>query len=356
MEPGVPPAKKQKALRFPILDALRFILASWVVMAHFGIFPLFAGVDENTTFGRLIVHGWRSIPFGTAAVIGFFVISGFCIHLPFRNGEELPVGRYYSRRYIRILIPLAGALLTLRMAGVQLQFLGRESILWHSLLWSLLCEEIYYAAYPLLRIGRVRFGWTALLTTAFVVGGGIAATHRYADDWSAYGPIGTALILLPVWLLGCLLAEQAERLSPDPSRSIWTWRFIVWLASWVCEMLHFKAHISYTQTLLPFGILAYFWTRHEIAYGMCVKPWRPLVLAGRWSYSLYLVHGAAMVIFARTSPLPNLGYALNWCAANAFILTFSYVFFLVVESPSHRLARKISLRPTVSLASTEVVA
>jgi peptidoglycan/LPS O-acetylase OafA/YrhL len=92
--------------------------------------------------------------------------------------------------------------------------------LWHSLLWSLLCEEIYYAAYPLLRIGRVRFGWSALLTAAFAAGGGIAATHRYADDWSAYGPIGTAFILLPVWLLGCLLAEPAERLSPNPSRSI----------------------------------------------------------------------------------------------------------------------------------------
>ena len=356
MERIVPLAGRHESIRFPILDALRFVLAFWVVMADFGIFPLFAGVDENTLLGRLLVHGWRSVTFGTAAVIGFFVISGFCIHLPFRNGEELPVARFYARRYIRILIPLAGALVTLHLAGVPLQFFGRDSILWHSLLWSLLCEEIYYAAYPLLRLCRARFGWTALLTIAFAVGGGIAATHRYADDWPVYGPIGTALILLPVWLLGCLLAEQAEHLLPDSSRSIWTWRFLVWLASWVCGILHFKAHISYTQTMLPFGILTYFWIRREISYGMCAKPWRPLALAGKWSYSLYLIHGAAMVIFARKIPMPNLGYAVNWCAANAFILLFSYVFFLLIERPSHRLARRISLRPALTLAPEKEVA
>jgi len=71
MEPIVSAVRKQESIRFPILDALRFILAFWVVMSHFGIFPLFAGVDENTRLGRLLVHGWRSIPFGTPAVIGF---------------------------------------------------------------------------------------------------------------------------------------------------------------------------------------------------------------------------------------------------------------------------------------------
>jgi peptidoglycan/LPS O-acetylase OafA/YrhL len=351
MEPIVSAVRKQESIRFPILDALRFILAFWVVMSHFGIFPLFAGVDENTRLGRLLVHGWRSIPFGTPAVIEFFVISGFCIHLPFRNGDELPIGRYYARRYVRILLPLVGALVVIHLAGIPLHFFKPDSILWHSMLWSLLCEEIYYAVYPLLRLCRLRFGWTALLATAFAVGGGIAATHRYADDWPVYGPVGTALILLPVWLLGCLLAEQASDLIPNSSRSIWTWRFVVWLVSWVCEMLHFKGHISYTQTMLPFGVLAYFWIRREIAYGMCVKPWKPLIFAGKRSYSLYLIHGAAMYIFARRLPIPNLGYAVNWCAAYLFILIFSYAFFLLIEGPSHRLARKISLQTAPKFAS-----
>jgi peptidoglycan/LPS O-acetylase OafA/YrhL len=102
-------------IRYPVLDALRFFLAFWVVMAHFGIFPLFAGVNGATFVGRTLVHGWSSIVFGTPAVIGFFVISGFCIHLPFRNNAKLETGRYYARRYTRILIPLIGALFVSRL-------------------------------------------------------------------------------------------------------------------------------------------------------------------------------------------------------------------------------------------------
>ena len=339
---------------YRILDALRFVLAFWVAVGHYGMIPLFAGADP-AGIAHLVARAWNTVVFGTPAVIVFFVISGFCIHLPFIGNEKLAVGRYYLRRYTRILIPVAGALGVYRLWGQHLVLWGEHSILWESPLWSLACEEIYYAAYPLLRLARNRFGWKKVLPVAFVAGIATALTHPHSIGWHEYGPFGTALLLLPVWLLGCLLAEQAERLLPDSSRSIWTWRFAVWFASWACGILHFKAHISYTQTMLPFGILAYFWIRREIAYGMCAKPWRPLTLAGRWSYSLYLIHGAAMVIFARKIPMPNLGYALNWCAANAFILLFSYLFFFVIERPSHRLARMISLRPAPRLVSREEV-
>src|SRR5258708_31529015 len=130
-------------IRYPVLDALRFFLAFWVVMGHFGIFPLFAGVNEATFVGRTLVHGWSSIVFGTPAVIGFFVISGFCIHLPFRNSEILPIGSYYARRYIRILLPLGACLLIWRYGGGKpLLFLTSIPMLMSTILWSLICEEI----------------------------------------------------------------------------------------------------------------------------------------------------------------------------------------------------------------------
>jgi peptidoglycan/LPS O-acetylase OafA/YrhL len=344
--------------RYPILDALRFILAFWVVMAHFGPFPLFFAFNENTRIGYILVSGWHTLPFGTAAVIGFFVISGFCIHLPFRDGGSLPIGRYYARRYTRILIPLAGALLCLWFAGIPIHFVGQGSILWSpSVLWSLLCEEIYYAIYPLLRVLRQSLGWTPLLSAAFVLGCGIALTHRYAGDWVDYGPMGTAFILLPIWLLGALLAEQVEHLTPLKSTvTIWQWRFGVWAASWVCEMLHFKIHVSYTQTMIPFGVLACLWIRQEIRYGMFKPPWAGLASAGGWSYSLYLIHGPAMYIFAKRLLVPNLGPVGNWCLAYAFILTASYIFFRLVERPSHRLARRISLRPSAKARVVEQTA
>src|ERR1700689_1513175 len=116
-----------KNRRYPILDALRFFLAFWVTMGHLGIIPLFgASADATTKLGRLVVHGWNSIAFVTPAVLGFFIISGFCIHLPFRNNEKLWIGRFYARRYTRILVPVIAALVIWRFAGVDQGLLGQH--------------------------------------------------------------------------------------------------------------------------------------------------------------------------------------------------------------------------------------
>ena len=96
--------------------------------------------------------------------------------------------------------------------------------------------------------------------------------------------------------------------------------------------------------MIPFGLLAFFWIRQEIRYGMFKPPWASLVSAGGWSYSLYLIHGPAMYVFAKRLAVPNLGIVGNWSAAYAFILVASYVFYRLVERPSHRIAREISSR------------
>jgi len=338
---------------YPILDALRFVLAFWVAVGHYEILPIFAGVDTATSFGRFVTHAWQSVVFGTPAVIVFFVISGFCIHLPFRGDKKLAVGRYYLRRYTRILIPVAGALCVYRLDGQKLTFLGEHSILWESPLWSLACEEIYYAAYPLLRVIRRRVGWKVLLPVVFAAGTITAATHPHSLSWHDFGPLGTSLILLPVWLLGCLLAEQADSIPVmDSNLRIWLWRFLIWLGCWTTEMLHFKVGVPYTQTMIWFGLLAYFWVKNEIAYGKHSTPNRYLVSAGAWSYSLYLVHAPGMGFYWRL-PVPNLGYLFNWIATMLSSLGFSYIFYLLVERPSHNLARKITVAGATRRVASE---
>jgi len=337
---------------YPVLDALRFLLAFWVVVGHDHMIPLFGDPALGVGYWRLFKHAWSTLVFGTPAVIVFFVISGFCIHLPFRGSSRIDVWRYYLRRYTRILIPVAAAILSFRLMGSHLVFRGKDSILFNSPLWSLACEEIYYALYPLLRWIRNAVGWGRMLPASFVVGISIAATHPHFDGWQIFGPFGTAMILLPVWLLGCYLAEQAEKLGEaDRRHSIWFWRFLAWFGCWSAEMLHFKLHIHYTQTMVWFGVLAYFWIREEIAYGKTHAPNKILVAAGSWSYSLYLMHWHGGTIFVALGlDNLNLGGISKWLALISVSLLLSYVFYLLVERPSHKLARKIKVRGTPKVA------
>src|SRR5258708_155775 len=154
---------------YPVLDAMRFILAFWVAVGHYQMITLFGDPATGTGFWHLFKHAWRTFVFGTPAVIVFFVISGFCIHLPFHGNVKIDVLRYYMRRYTRILIPVAAALVVYHFMGSNLTFRGKGSILWNSPLWSLACEEIYYALYPFLRWTRNKVGWRQLLSVAFVI-------------------------------------------------------------------------------------------------------------------------------------------------------------------------------------------
>jgi len=120
---------ERNARHYPILDALRFVLAFWVVMSHFGVFPLFAGVNTSGWVVRDLARLWTTSTYGIPAVIGFFIISGFCIHLPYRQNTKLLVGRYYARRYIRILIPVACAVAISRLAGNHQPIFGQNTVL-----------------------------------------------------------------------------------------------------------------------------------------------------------------------------------------------------------------------------------
>src|ERR1700737_465476 len=71
----------------------------------------FSGITSKWTFSGPSER-WRITRFNApAAVIFFFVISGFCIHFPNRNGVVMRSWKlYYARRYLRTLIPMMAAL------------------------------------------------------------------------------------------------------------------------------------------------------------------------------------------------------------------------------------------------------
>ncbi len=215
-----------------------------------------------------------------------------------------------------------------------------------SILWSLLCEEVYYFIYPILLRMRDRLGWRTLLILAFVVSFLTILTNPSAKTYPAYGPWLNWALGLPCWLLGVRMAERLElfELRAVSTGQIWMWRTGVWAASAIASVLTFHTAIGLPWTLNLFAILATFWLQREIAYYHAVTQIPVMEKLGNASYTIYLIHthGAAFIAWATDfRSLPALG--LWWLIAGLTIL-LSAAFYWCVERPSHQFARRFSQR------------
>jgi peptidoglycan/LPS O-acetylase OafA/YrhL len=319
------------------LDSIRFVCATWVLFGHFGFVPLPHAPDRATPFGRVLEAAFGNLFSGPAAVIVFFVISGFCIHYPYRDGQPLPLKAYYSRRYVRILLPMAAAI----GLGVPLH-LDLEHLN-DSILWSLLAEEIYYLIYPLVLVPlRRRVSWRPLIAVAFVLAFGVVLTDPSAGNYASYGPALNWLVGLPCWLLGCELAESIPAVAPSPAR-IWTYRLGIWALSSVTSLLRFHSPLRYPWTLNWFALCVFFWLAAEIAYHERHGPVRWLEAAGKFSYSIYLAHLHGHSLYVLLA-LPIVSRTLDWTLGTAFTYLLCYAFYRAIERPSHELARRIAKR------------
>lgn len=325
------------------ISSLRFVLATWVVLNHFPP-PILR--EEQHTFALFATRAFitNSIN-GPAAVIIFFVISGFCIHFPNRKGLSVPSWKlYFMRRYVRILIPMAVAMLLSLPLGIRFGLFG------DSILWSLFCEEIYYLLYPALLAIRDRVGWRGLMGLAWALSLAVILSNPSIRMYPGHGPALTWALGLPCWLLGCQLAERLENLSLSPvsRRQIWMWRGGVWAYSVAAFALTFHSPIRFPVTLNLFALIGVHWIEREIRYYRVGRA--PTFEAlGEASYSIYLTHphGAAVWIL-----LP-LSHALhpwgNWFGSMVSCIVFTALFYRFVEKPSHRLARRLSA-PALSRA------
>jgi peptidoglycan/LPS O-acetylase OafA/YrhL len=347
-----------KKQRYDVIDALRFILALWVAIGHLGHFPIFGKQSFGATGAIYSMDRFvHSLIYGLPAVMAFFVISGFCIHMPFKQPGKISVLRFYLRRYFRVLAPVAVTVILMTALFPELHIFGNDSILWKSTLWSLVCEELYYAVYPFLRAIRFKVGWWPIMGATIATSIALSVVLRRAPEWSDIGAIPTALILFPVWISGCILAEQVEGLKAlESSRTIWLWRMGAWSTMWISEFLIFHMGISKVVCMLYVGGVAYFWVRAEIAYHMDRAVSRLLVAAGAFSYSLYLVHVGVRDAVKHFLPGFDILTRSGWLFTMISMLAFAYVFYLLIEAPSHRLAKRIRLSSVKLPVVTEELA
>jgi len=348
------------------LDAIRFVCALWVMSSHSGFLPPASQfLDKSVLVEHILMSIYGNLFNGPAAVIVFFVISGFCIHYPFRNATDIPLAAFYARRYLRIGIPMGVAMLLGASLGVKYLILSLDSFVLTpekiltiaevdtAILWSLIAELIYYTLYPLLFRLRQRFGWGYLLAVSYLLAIPLILLKADAKDFPSFGDGLNWVVGLPCWLLGCKLAEviDCDRTLALNRGWIWRWRLGIWAFAVIAKVLH-NHHppefpwTGYPWTLNLFAIPCYFWLRREIAYARSAPPFPVLEWAGKWSYSLYLMHTAGgllwVAVTAAFSELAQIGPFTDWALKIIFALCLCYLFHLLVEKPAHWLARRVA--------------
>ena len=324
------------------LDAIRFVCALWVVFSHFGFIPLGTLLAGEPLGLRLLRGLYSNLFCGVAAVIVFFVISGFCIHFPFRTATAVPIAAFLARRYLRIGIPLAVAIFVVAIGQGATGMAGFYS----AILWSLVAELIYYTFYPALFPLLRRSGWS-LVAASYLLALLLTALHPKIMMYQDFGPYVAWIVGLPCWLLGCMLAESFSSFAPPPTRvNLWLCRCGVWFLASLFSVLRFHAAIGYPLTLNFFAIVCFFWLRLELRWFKAHPPPRSLERAGAWSYSLYLCHVPMLFLVGMRPVGNNLNSPYNcgmWSLQIAACLLLSYLFFRLVERPAHRIARKVGL-------------
>jgi peptidoglycan/LPS O-acetylase OafA/YrhL len=358
----------------PLIDVLRGLAAFWVVLFHVrldlwvGLHDIQSGLPEAGAFDQLMA--WFSFPmaFGGSGVMLFFILSGFCVHLPLAGGSTFQWKPYAARRFFRIYPPyFVAVLLTLgcEMMSRQLDPTTSTSS-WGTMLrsvfmvqnygahpgqmagnpslWSLPVEMELYLAYPV-------FLWLLRTTGTISALGLVAVVSAIPPLFSHSVPAlngGFAQYWL-IWCSGAFLAERwkASRLpSPGPGHAL------AMLGSFIAAALfHWRGYNHWVECqfwAIGYGLLLWFaLMKPSVATAIPQRLLKVLVWVGTLSYSLYLVHfplfrlaGAAWKAANGTKPV-NLLVPL---IAAVMVVPLAGLFYRCIEAPSHRLARSTGQR------------
>lgn len=343
------------------IELIRFVLALIVLMSHSSNF---LGVDAVGSDGfvshpSVILSASRILLNGPAAVMMFFIISGVCIHAPYRGGHSLELTEFYTRRYVRIIPPLlvSWALSALIMGDNINRFP----------VWSLYCEVVYYLIFPILLIIIGQIGFLPVFMLSALASLGICITPDLHDGqpWT-YGGALTWVLYLPVWLSGIAISEFAHYAGRWPNnlrtgRAMGAAAFgLVLLGAGAnYAQIHLANGPHYKVSLLlfsaPAAVFIFLILSTDLSRSRICSL---LARQGAWSYSLYLVHTALTVLLMRMlyqagvthfTPLSSL---LIYGLLIAYVLTYAWGFHCLIERPSRLLAKRLGQRAGITKGLT----
>lgn len=311
------------------LDQLRFIMAIIVLIGH-GALPKFENVIIRGILGNSFV--------GIAAVMVFFILSGFVIHYPYSTGQKkMKIIEFYFRRQLRIIIPAV-------ICVIIYQYTFNLAM---GVTWSLICEAIYYLLYPLVLKYIDKLDLILVVTFVLSYLGTISyslLSDTYNGDFHRLGFLGTWIIGFPIWLLGVKLSVlyvkfKADRLQVS-FKKITIIRMCIFFFTSIASVLRFHFDIAFGYTLPVFSLFAFYWLKNELIFYSNKEENKILAYGGNFSYSIYLLHYLVMFFFLHylNIKMLNIGYSAVLILITLFA---SWIFYLIIERPSHRFTRSI---------------
>jgi peptidoglycan/LPS O-acetylase OafA/YrhL len=381
-----------------ILNVLRGFAALYVAAYHC-VDMLTPGGDRLTETHKpfeALLHG-NPFGFGRYAVIVFFVLSGFVIHLrqAERPLERTEIGNrewltsYAWRRGMRIYPPLVFALaLTWVLAKVGERVnpnfygqplpdhdgwliaandnLGPAALFFNLIpagytfgsnapLWSVQYEIWFYVAYAvmlLIVVERWKLPFWPVVGSLAGLGIGVGVIYRLIGYPPAFGPIYLkfpifVVMYFSVWLLGLTLAElygRRTQLLPRRALAFGAITLLALLSYWADN----GGRNPFPHDLFwGIGIAALIWIAvTRSVRGPAAVAWiRTLGRTADWSYSLYLVHFPVILfvraVWVRNHELPTnglLGFGGFFIAVLAGIGAWA-----LVERPTMQIVRSRSM-------------
>jgi peptidoglycan/LPS O-acetylase OafA/YrhL len=373
------------------LDSLRGLAAVNVMASHLLLcVPLiFAGVHDRDgangfTYAILYTPLHLFIA-ANEAVILFFILSGFVLSLPFFSPQAPSYREFAIRRVCRIYLPflasLAIALLIYRaitvvplpeasawandgwarpitkktITGFLLMTGFSHHVTINPVVWSLVHEMRISLIFPLLlaALSMVNPWWRLLGAFCFSAACAYATTSFPALGEGAPTGIAVSGTLLRtgsyIWffVVGIELARNRVRIAQFVGQ-LSTWATTIalmavvtlYLADWLFAPLHESVLSDFVVGLGAAGFIALALGNFAIKRVLTTAP---LLLLGRISYSLYLLHLLVLgLVLYGLHALP-LGWRLAIAVPSAIVV--AWVSYYLIEKPLIRLGRRLSARP-----------
>jgi peptidoglycan/LPS O-acetylase OafA/YrhL len=360
--PPVAPRPAGPAGRLDFLDGIRALAALFVVLHHVYL-TTYSGFPDNTG-----PAAFTPLMYGHFGVTVFIVVSGFSLGLaPARRGWNLAQGGYWTfmrRRAWRILPPYWAALAVSVVVVAAVGLRTHDPVSWKGVashlflvqdvvggrtpngaFWSIAVEWQLYWIFPLLLVVRRLWGSVVLTAVALaaVVAIGVAGDH--GGGHAVDKLLGLSPQLGALFVFGLVAAAVTAGPGRPGSGTWWGGATLAFGGLAVAACAWFgtarAAGDFYWLDLAVGAAMACclaFLVRMNSSHTRRLFEWGPLHHAGRFSYSLYLVH-APLVILAWVyvvGPLhvaSGVKLALMLGLVVPAIVAASYGFFLLVERP-----------------------